>query len=148
MDKEALTKQVEWLNDPVNVRYSEQRHLKHSLDSQAVYACMGGFHEVYFGNDLVGTIKVHTDAENSVSNVGILIGRKYWGYGFATEAWTGFCDWLLANGTRKIEAGMMSINRGMIKVCQKYEMHEEGRLFEHFYVEGSVVDQVNYGKFR
>ena len=147
-DREALAKQVSWLNDPETVQYSEQRHEKHTVDTQAVYVSTGGFHEIYYGNDMVGTIKVYTDRPNSVSNVGILIGKKYWGDGLGSEAWAGFCDHLLHNGTRKIEAGMMSINRGMIKVCQKTGMYEEGRLLDRFYVDEMLVDQVNYGKFR
>ena len=147
--KDAYEQHVAWLNDPENVRYSEQRHLRHTIETQDLYAAEHeDFREVFYGNQLVGTISADLDMGNSVANVGILIGKKYWGDGIGSEAWKGFCDHLLNTGVRKIEAGMMSINRGMIKICQKYEMFEEGRLAQHFLLDDLLVDQVNYGKFR
>lgn len=146
--------QVGWLNDPEVVRYSEQRHRKHTPESQRSY--LGRFNlsrdrfgEIYLGGKLIGTVSGRIDKPNSVANIGILIGEKsLWGQGYGHEAWEGFCNSLLEKGIRKIEAGMMGANFGMVKVCRKYGMQEEGRRPDHFLLGDQLSDMVMFGKTR
>lgn len=141
-----IREQVRWLNDPEVVRYSEQRHKKHSFYSQVAYLghFNGGtnrFVEIHLGTKLIGTMTAYIDRENSVADVGILIGDKsQWGRGFGSEAWQAFCDTLLVTGIRKIEAGCMSANKSMMSIARKTGMVLEGRRTEHFFFEGELCD--------
>ena len=104
--------------------------------------------EIHYGNALIGTISAHVDKYNSVANVGILIGeRKVWGKGYGTEAWKAFCDHLLGNGIRKIEAGCMGINFGMVHVFRKTGMHEESSRSGHFQIGDELINLVQWARF-
>jgi ribosomal-protein-alanine N-acetyltransferase len=150
---DSVPKVVGWLNDPEVVRYSENRHRHHAGDLQQIHILMmtsrpHKYMEIHYGNTLIGTISAHVDEPNSVADVGILIGeRRVWGKGFGTEAWKAFCDHLLGNGIRKIEAGCMGINFGMIHVFRKTGMHEEGRRSGHFLVGNELVDMTMWARF-
>lgn len=149
LERSRIVKQIGWLNDHENVRYSEQRHKRHTVATQLEYLQMGEFiGEISFGNDLVGTISAKLDRPNSVADIGILIGKKFWGDGIGLEAWAAFCDHLLAHGTRKVEAGMMANNFGMIGVCRKYGMINEGRKYDHFLFGEELIDATYFGKGR
>jgi ribosomal-protein-alanine N-acetyltransferase len=152
MDEATIQQQVKWLNDPEIVRYSEQRHKKHNIETQRSY--LGRyqhrhrkFREIHHGGEMIGSITAYMDKNNSIANLGILIGDKSkWGKGFGTEAWKGFCNHLLAHGTRKIEAGVMRKNMGMNMVCVNSGMVLEGRRMDHFEFEG-LCDLLQYGMF-
>ena len=150
---ESIPKVVGWLNDKDIMRYSEQRHKLHTADLQRVYLWVMAapphkYMEIHYGNALIGTISAIVDECNSVADVGILIGeKKVWGKGFGTEAWKAFCDHLLESGIRKIEAGCMGINFGMIRVFRKTEMHLEGKRSGHFLIGNELVDLIQYARF-
>lgn len=141
---------VGWLNDPEVVRYSEQRHKHHTLESQMDYLLNGPseFYQIYYDNKFVGTVSAYIDKPNRVADVGILIGeKKLWGKGIGFLAWKVMCDLLFKAGARKIEAGCMSINEPMKRICEKYGMTEEGIRIDHFLIDGSSSSMVLYGKF-
>src|SRR6059058_2556121 len=107
---EHLTERyVGWLNDPEVVRYSEQRHRSHTLESCRAYAASfrdGPNHlwaivarDPTLGH--VGNINAYVDVPNGVADVGILVGeRGVWGRGYGLEAWRAVSDWLLGAGIR------------------------------------------------
>jgi RimJ/RimL family protein N-acetyltransferase len=144
---------VQWLNDPVVVQYSEQRHQVHTEETQQEYIDDGPdiFREIHtHQGKFIGTITANIDRPNSVADVGILIGEKEeWSKGYGFEAWSAFCNHLLTHGMRKIEAGTMSRNRAMLKVFGKYGMNYEGCRHEHFWLENDkhTTDMLLYGKF-
>lgn len=144
---------VQWLNDPKTMRYSEQRHRHHVANQQQVYVGMmttppNKYLEICDERSIIGTISANVDKHNDVANVGILIGERVeWGKGFGTEAWQAFCDHLLGNGIRKIEAGCMAINFGMINIFRKTGMHQEGTRAQHFLVGNDLVDEVQWCRF-
>lgn len=145
-----LKTMVKWLNDPDIVQFSEQRHRKHDEESQAHYIDNGPdvFREIHAGQSFIGTITASIDKNNSVANVGILIGEKSeWGKGYGTEAWRAFCEQLLRHGIRKIEAGAMACNFGMMHIFRKTGMHEEAVIPYHFLLDGKLIDMVQWGKF-
>lgn len=146
----VVRKMIEWLNDNHLMQYSEQRHYRHTPVSQFTYIGKNiiTFREIYHGKEFIGTINAENDTNNDVANVGILIGKDFQGNGFGCEAWTAYCDALLNNGTRKIEAGAMSINRPMIKIFEKSGMTYEGRREAHFMFQKEEVDMVLWRKFR
>ena len=139
---------VDWLNDPENVRYSEQRHKHHRYETQFAYFSNGPdiFRKIYTDEQFIGTIAAYTDRNNSVAYVGILIGKAWWGKGYGYEAWSTFCDHLLDHGIRKIEAGAMANNFGMVKIFRKYDMTCEGVRYQHFLNGSELIDMVQYGK--
>ncbi len=132
---------VAWLNDPEVVKYSEQRHYRHTLESQHAY--LNDFpHDSHIWliklveNDAIyhiGTITAYVDAPNKVANIGILIGQKgLWGRGYGHEAWSEVMVWLFANGIRKVECGCMSSNDKMINLAQRAGLDGEGCIPKHF----------------
>jgi len=150
-------KHVSWLNDPEIVAFSEQRHRRHTLESCRAYmnsfvGTSNHFWAIIRRADGVhiGNTNAYVDVANRIADVGILIGeRSAWGQGFGLEAWKAVCDHLLDTGcVRKITAGTMSVNTGMIRIFEKYGMQLEGVCRKHFLCGGQEVDFVLYAKFR
>lgn len=153
IEDQNIREMVGWLNDPITMQYSEQRHVRHTIDSQRNYILL------YRGENLlllirqnkrvIGTLSIMVDEPNNIADVGILIGdRACWGKGFGLEAWKAACDLKFADGIRKIEAGCMADNISMMSICQRYDMMEEGRRDHHFLHNGLPVDLVHWGKFK
>lgn len=151
--KFPLDEQPDWLNDPRNTVYSEQRHYEHDKRSCAEYiqtcSLFWGIQEIDSG-EWIGTISARIDEPNEIADLGILIHWEYTGRGYAREAWAKVCDHLL-NGTnqlRKIEAGMMATNHPMRNLCEKTGMFYEGERKNHFLSDqGHPVGLVMYGKW-
>lgn len=153
---------AKWLNDPEIIKYSEQRHRKHTPETQLDYWHSSATVEpnlVYIISRFIpsevpdmlspiGSVAVRVDQSNNVANVGIMIGDKsQWGKGYGFEAWECVCNYLICEkGTRKIEAGMMSLNAPMIRICTKYGMRHEAIVQGHFLLNGQPVSMHLYGK--
>jgi len=132
-----IKRMVGWLNDPEVVRYSEQRHKKHDLHSQLAYIESfrhGEFNEILLNGEPIGTITGRVDDNNKIADMGILIGeRPVWGCGYGTVAWRLMMKHLFRDfKVRKIEAGCMECNRGMMAVFRKTGMSCEGYRIGHF----------------
>jgi RimJ/RimL family protein N-acetyltransferase len=144
---------VGWLNDPEVVRYSEQRHRRHTLDScRSYFESMrsGGYH--FWAIERtdsgaprhIGNLSATMDRANAVADLAIMIGdRSAWGQGFGREAWVAACDWLLGpGGMRKVGAGTMADNRAMLAVFKAAGMTIEAVRKGHFVLDGRPVDAV------
>lgn len=151
------TRYVGWLNDPMVVRYSEQRHKKHTLescrqywqsfiDSPHIFWAMTAI-EPPLGH--IGNMNAHIDTTNSVADVGILIGeRTVWGKGYGLEAWVAVCNYLLCDvGIRKVTAGTIAANKGMIRIMEKADMVADGRRIRQCMVDGIEVDIIHTALF-
>lgn len=132
---------VAWLNDKEVVRYSEQRHMTHTMETQHSYLAtfpvdsriwlISVKPESALGT--IGTIAAYIDPNNAVANMGILIGEKAaWGQGYGTEAWRAVMRHLPEIGVQKIEAGCMAINASMNTICATSGMTLEGMRMFHF----------------
>lgn len=145
---------VGWLNDPATMRYSEQRHRRHTIASQRHYIDSLGeddnYLTIYHQRRLIGTMTVFIDIHNNIADVGILIGDKAsWGNGFGFEAWKAVCDKTFKDwGVRKMEAGCVEDNLPMMGICARYGMSLEGRRYGHFLYQGLPADLVYWGKFK
>lgn len=159
---------VRWLNDPEVVRYSEQRHKRHTIES--IHAYVNGVNTTHgsyiwaitptaFEREAlpvgqialppIGTITAHIDQPNGVANVGILIGEKdYWGKGYGQESWITLCNWLFATGIRKIEMGCHYENKAMRNLALTCGMYLEGVRHDHFVVDGKPQHLLLYAKMR
>jgi RimJ/RimL family protein N-acetyltransferase len=146
--KEHLTERyVNWLNDPEVVRFSEQRHRSHDLRSSAEWvARFTGASLVWaitYRGEHIGNIAATCDVPNLVADLSIMIGeRAAWGLGLGGEAWDAAMTDLLARGVRRVEAGTMAVNTGMLAIFRKAGMVEEGRRKGHFLLNGRPVDMV------
>lgn len=147
-----------WLKDPETVRYSDQRYHKHSLESCRRYLSSFNQSPNYFWAVFcrderlahIGTLTAYIDSIHLVADVGILIGeRRVWGRGYGTEAWIAVCNWLFCRtDIRKITAGTISPNTGMLGIMKKAEMIDDGRRIRHCLWEGKEVDVIHKALFR
>lgn len=145
-----------WLNEPRNVKYSGQRHIKHTTVTQKAYIrSFSGTTSILRGlfvkesQHLIGSVTAYFDDCNGLANVGIMVGDPaFWGQAYGHEGWKGFCDSLFQQGVRKIEAGCMAENRAMMAVCRHYRMVEEGRQINHFQINDQLSDLVHWGRFK
>jgi ribosomal-protein-alanine N-acetyltransferase len=149
---------VAWLNDPEVVRYSEQRHCQHTMESCREFVTsfrdspnllwaiefseMAGLH--------VGNIAAYVDGPNSIADVTILIGEKsVWGKGIGQEAWDAVCQYLLDTLLiRKVTAGTLAANHGMLSIMRRACMLDDGRRTAHYLLDGNPVDLVYAALFR
>lgn len=154
-----MPRYVGWLNDPLVVRYSEQRHNTHTLATcEAYWRSFAGTPSLLWAivvpggvsgdetNALchIGNISASIDMVNSVADVGIMIGeRSVWNQGYGVEAWKAVCRHLLCDrGLRKISAGTLSVNTAMLGIMRRSGMLEDGRRTGQFLFEGQAVDVV------
>lgn len=149
---------VSWLNDMEVVRYSEQRHCTHTLESCRSYwesfvGTPSHFWVIVSRDDTlghIGNISAHVDKINLVADVGILIGEKRaWRQGYGLEAWGVVCRYLLTEGgMRKVTAGTLAENKGMVQIMQKSGMVADGRRIRHYICEGREMDIIHMALFR
>lgn len=124
---------IGWLNDKHITRYSEQRHKIHTVDSCTEYlnwmnASANLFYAIKTKDPAahIGNLSVYYSTHNSTADVAILLGgRPYWGHGYGFEAWLALINHLEKSGVRKITAGTMRCNTGMLKIFKKSEMKIE-----------------------
>lgn len=146
-----LDDQPDWLNDPRNTKYSEQRHHVGLHDKRScadyVKSCsiFWGIQEIDCG-EWIGSMASMVDENNDIADLGILIHHEYVGKGYGTEAWEAACTHLLIK-LRKVEAGCMASNRGMRRIFEKSGMVYEGERKNHFLFDGNPVNLVQYAKW-
>jgi [ribosomal protein S5]-alanine N-acetyltransferase len=145
-----------WLNDPSVVRFSENRHRAHDVEScrRYVESFRESPHYLWAITDRgsgqhVGNLTATVDLPNGLADMAILIGEKsVWGRGVGREAWELAKTFLLRRARiRKIEAGAMSENTAMVHICKACGMQDEGRRPRHFVLDGRFVDLIQFGIF-
>lgn len=149
---------VGWLNDPEIVRYSEQRHREHTIEScrQYMNSFQGTPHffwAVFKSHDRpehIGNINAFIDPHNLTADIGIMIGeRTIQGQGYGAEAWLGVCGFLFeTQNIRKITAGTISTNIPMIRLMKKAGMVEDGIRKRHYIYDGKEVDVIHMALFK
>ena len=157
-EKYLTPRYVGWLNDPSVVCCSEQRHRGHTLESCRQYWQSFTNTPHYFwaitaidpiiGH--IGNMNAHIDKMNSVADIGILIGeRAVWGKGYGLEAWVAVCNYLLRDvGVRKVTAGTMAVNKGMLRIMECTGMVADGRRIRQYLVDGAEVDVIHMALFK
>jgi len=145
-------KYVSWLNDKDVVKYSEHRHVKHTMESCKTYFLNQQnpnnlFLAIEFGNNHdihIGNIGVKMDKFNRSADVSIMLGdKKYWGRGLGLRSWIMILDTLLNKmNYRIITAGTMDINLPMINLIKKSNMKIDCVLPKRFLLNGKEVGLV------
>lgn len=147
---------IGWLCDPDVVRFSNQRFLKHDQESSLRYlASFEGTDNLFISvrrlsdDSPVGTMTAYVSSHHGTVDVGILIGDKaVWGKGYGQDAWNTLTNWLLErDDIRKLTAGTLACNHGMIKLMERSGMRHEATRSEQEIVNGQAVDILYYAKF-
>lgn len=156
-EKHLTARYVSWLNDSEVMKYSEQRHRRHTLEScRAHWQSFSGSPHFFLALEateraprLIGTMTVYVDEPNKVADVGIMIGeRDSWGQGFGLEAWQAVCRWLLNDRKiRKITAGTVEENKAMLAIMKRSGMVPDGMRKKHYLIDGDPVDVIHMALF-
>ncbi len=152
-EKHLGQRYVSWLNDPVVVRFSEQRHYEHTLESCERYFKTQQKSDNYFlAIELeeekvfnhVGNMGVTVDIKNKTADLSIIIGeRRVWGMGVGSRAWVLVMRTLLGiMNFRMITAGTMSVNKSMLALFERSGMHINGIIPGRFLWEGIEVEMI------
>lgn len=147
---------VGWLNDPDVVRYSNQRFRDHSLATCRDY--LSSFVDTpnlflavieRFSGRTVGTLTAYRNLQHRTADIGIMIGeRGVWGKGYGLEAFSLMMDSLFATDeVRKVTAGTISPNIGMVRIMERSGMHLEATRVAQELADGVPVDIVHYARF-
>lgn len=146
-----------WLNDPEVVRFSNQRFRRHdSATAQAYLHSFDGTDNLFLAirmttdRTMIGTMTAYVDQRHGTADLGLLIGeRAVWGRGFGLAAWQLLADALLVcPGMRKITAGTLGCNIGMLRIMQRSGMVPEGLRRQQEIVDGEPQDMHLYGRLR
>lgn len=147
---------IGWLNDPDVVRFSNQRFRHHDRETSLAYL------HTFTGTDnlfvsvreresgkRVGTMTAYVSRIHGTADMGILIGnRQCWGQGYGLEAWKLLMAHLLKNfGLRKITAGTLRCNQGMVRIMERSSMQLEGVRAKQELVEGVPQDVLYFARF-
>jgi ribosomal-protein-alanine N-acetyltransferase len=147
---------IGWLNDQNVVKFSNQRFFLHNLESCLRYqASFEGTDNLFMAirrlsdNGLIGTLTAYVARHHGTVDVGIMIGDySVWGMGYGLDAWVTMTNWLLGRkDIRKLTAGTLACNLGMIKLMERSGMALEATRKAQEIIEGSPVDMLYYAKF-
>ena len=148
-------KYLSWLNDKEVVRYSNQRFIDHTLISSKKYLkSFSGSKNLFLSiklnedNQMIGTMTAYFSFHNTV-DVGIMVGEKsLWGMGYGKDAWNALLFWLEKEfNVRKITAGTLASNRGMLKLIKQSGMSLEATKKDHEMLNNQPEDVLYFCKF-
>lgn len=147
---------IGWLNDPNVVKYSNQRFITHDRESCFRYkTSFDGTENLFLSvlrqsdNISIGTMTAYISPHHRTVDVGIMIGNpSAWGKGFGQDAWNTMMSWLLARDyIRKLTAGTLACNYGMIKLMERSGMSLEATRKAQELVDGRPEDMLFFAKF-
>ena len=101
-------------------------------------------------NRVVGTaLLFHFEDENRRAEIGYVLGRDYWGQGFAHEGLLALVDFAFGElKLRRLEAEIDPRNKASDKVLRKLGFMQEGLLRQRWSLKGEVTDSGLYGLLR
>ena len=155
-DEHLTEKYVSWLNDSDVVRFSEQRHLKHTKQICLKYINSFKITKnkllviiIKKSKKHIGNLSINIDLNNQLAEMNIIIGDKSeWGNGYGSEAWGIILDYLIKDiKIRKVIAGAMTRNEFMIKIFKKHHMTMESIKPREYLLNGEEVDLIYYAKY-
>ena len=140
------------------MKYSEQRHKMHTLETCRAYLQSFENSSHYFwailerakGLGHIGNINAYVDNNNALADIGILIGQETsQNQHYGLEAWFGVCNYLFrSDGIRKLTAGTLSVNHRMIKLMRRSGMIKDGIRKRHYLYQGKETDIIHMALFR
>jgi|APSaa5957512535_1039671.scaffolds.fasta_scaffold03665_8 [ribosomal protein S5]-alanine N-acetyltransferase len=156
-------KYFEWVNDIEVMKYIGRAEYLKPIEFEKVREYVEGlwknkychFFALYnlIDDEFVGTTKINyiDDAglATSTADIGIMIGdREYWGKGLATDAIYSISKYAFdVLGVRKLTAGAISENIGVIKAFTNNGYKQEANLRKKLLISGVYMDHVLLGCF-
>lgn len=147
---------LNWLNDSEVVKFSNQRFLKHTRDTSIQYLksfddSRNLFIAIFLKdmNQYIGTMNIYFFTEHETADMGIMIGDKaYWQRGAGYDAWSTALSFLLnILKIRKVTAGTLECNVGMVNVFIKSGMEPDGIRIAQELIEGQPYNMLYFAKF-
>ncbi len=147
---------ISWLNDPVTMRFSNQRFLRHDQQSSQRYlATFDDSPNLLLSvrdksnGTAIGTMTAYLSPMHGTADMGILIGdRSAWGQGFGLDAWMTLMQHLLAElRVRKVTAGTLACNGAMLSLTAKSGMQPDGQRSKQELVDRVPHDILYFAKF-
>jgi len=155
-DAHIKTSYINWLNNPDVVRYSNQRFFVHTEKTCRQYLSnfIGSSNqflaiEDILSGQMIGTLTLYVNLHHQTADIGILIGStRLWGRGYGQEAFGLAMDNLIqCSRIRKVTAGTMACNLGMIKIMERCGMVLEATRKDHELLDGQPIDVLYFSKF-
>jgi RimJ/RimL family protein N-acetyltransferase len=86
---------------------------------------------------------------HGTADIGIMVGeRLVWGQGIGAEAFCLVLSALKASRViRKVTAGTLAANKGMVRIMEKAGMQHEATRWAHELLDGAPADVVYYATF-
>lgn len=146
---------VDWMNNYEIVKYTESRHMYHTLESTKAF-----IHSVYNNNNYcfgifdvindqhIGNIKIGNINDcYKYADVGLIIGNSnYWGKGIAKDAISAVVNFAFKKlNLHRLFAGIYAPNIGSIKAFERAGFIKEGVEKEKYIFEGQRIDSYLYG---
>jgi ribosomal-protein-alanine N-acetyltransferase len=145
-----------WLRDPEVVRFSSQRFRVHTRETCQAYLASFEHSTNHFlaicdrqSGSMLGTLTVYRSIPHGTADIGIMVGqRQVWGQGFGAEAFCLVLSALKDSGViRKVTAGTLAANRGMVRILEKAGMRHEATRHAQELLDGAPVDVVYHAIF-
>ena len=142
-----------WLNDPVLMRFSNQRFKSHTVESSAGYLSSfqnssNLFLVLRAGGQQIGTMTAYVTPHHGTADMGLLVGPEFHGRGFGADAWGALMRHLFAGGVRKITGGTVRPNVAMARIMKGCGMVPDGVRVGQELIEGCPEDVLHFAKFR
>ena len=154
-EKDMTARYLSWLNNPEVVRFSNQRFITHTpVSCQKFFHSMSSspssflaIEHAEYGH--VGTLTVHFNDHHGTADMGILVGEpSIWGKGVGVTAWMlAMTTTLKIPRMRKVTAGTLACNAGMLSIMRKSGMVEDGVRVAQELVDGQPYDMHYYACF-
>lgn len=97
---------------------------------------------------VIGTAMMFNfNAKASHAELGYVLHKEQWGKGYGTESvalMTGFSLTVLK--IHKLQAGVVDANIGSVRILEKNGYELEGRLRDHYFIDGDYYDALLFGK--
>lgn len=147
---------LDWMQDAEVVRFSNQRFRAHTAATCRSYLdSFSGSSDHFLAichkvtGAMVGTMTVYRNVPHGTADIGIMIGdRGVWGQGIGSDAFCTAMDALLCSGAvRKVTAGTVVLNTGMVRIMEKAGMQHDGTRRAQEVIDGVPVDIVYYARF-
>ena len=98
-------------------------------------------------NELIGILEpLRFDEEKDTCSFAYMLGKDFWGRGYATEALGAVLELGKKFGFHRAEARFMPQNQASIRVAEKNGFFAEGVLKDAIFCKGAYRDIVVYGK--
>lgn len=100
--------------------------------------------------EIMGTAMIFNfDREANHAEIGYVFHSSHWGKGYGTEAVALMSDFAFDSlNLHKLHARVVGANVGSGRVLEKNGFELEGRLKDHYFIDGSYHDGLLFGKLR